>query len=287
MHRRHFIQSVATSSAALALSNNLFAAPEKYALGAQLWTIRDALKKDLEGSLNKLAALGYSNIELFGYNGTFWGKTAKEFGAICKKAGLTIISSHYDTGRHDNANGTLLNGWQKAVDDAAELNIKYMICAWLYPDERGSMELYQQLSGMLNAAAEPCSKAKMQFGYHAHNFEFPPIDGIIPYQYLLENTDSQKVKFEADLYWFNKAGEDPVSWFEKYPGRFPLWHVKDMEKGTGDFAEVGSGTIDFDRIFAARKKAGMEYWFVEQDECKRDPFDSLAMSRDFLLKKKY
>jgi sugar phosphate isomerase/epimerase len=287
MDRRQFTKSIFLSAAAMklapAFSENFAARP----LGAQLWTIREPMKKDLPGSLKKLADLGYNEIELFGYNGSFWGHSAKDFGQICSDVGLTIISSHYDTGRTDHAMGTLVNGWDQAVADAASLKIKYMICAWLVPEERVSMDLYKQLADMLNKAGETCKKANIQFGYHSHNFEFPSLNGIVPYDYLLEHTDPNLVKMEADLYWIIKAKQDPVKYFNKYPGRFPLWHVKDMEKGTEDFTEVGQGTIDFDRIFAARKTAGLKYWFVEQDECKHDPFESLAISRDYLRKKNY
>lgn len=224
---------------------------------------------------------------MFDYNGTFWAKSPKEFSKICNDLGLTIVSSHYKTGRHDNAKGTLLNGWDKAVDDAAEMNIKYMVCAWLYKEERVSIDLYKALAEMLNKAGERCSKAKIQFGYHSHNFEFPPIDGIVPYDLILQNTDKELVKMEADLFWITKAGVDPVAYFTKYPGRFPLWHVKDMERGSEQFAEVGHGVIDFDRIFAAREVAGLEHWFVEQDQTSREPYVSLTMSRDFIQKKKW
>ena len=146
----------------------------KHPLGVQVWTIREYLKKDLTGSLAKLAKLGYNELELFDYNGTYWGKSPKEFNRICMDLGLTVISSHYETGRHDNAKGTLLNGWDKAIEDAAAMNIKYMICAWLYKEERLSIDLYKTLAEMLNKAGEACRKSNIQFGYHSHNFEFPP-----------------------------------------------------------------------------------------------------------------
>lgn len=287
MQRRNFVKSFFVSAAGLSLSPGLFASPQKSTLGVQLWNIREYLKKDLAGSLARLAKLGYNEIEVFGYDGTYWGKSPKEFNKICNDVGLTIISSHYDTGRHDNANGTLLNGWSKAIDDAAEMNIKYMICAWLYKEERTSIDLYKSLADMLNKAGEACRKSSIQFGYHSHNFEFPLIDGIVPYDLLLQNTDKNLVKMEADLFWITKAGVDPVDYFKKYPGRFPLWHVKDMERGSEQFAEVGYGIINFDRIFAERKTAGLEHWFVEQDQTSREPFESLAMSRDYVRKKKW
>lgn len=287
MQRRSFVKSLFVSAAGLSIAPHLFASPQKNSLGVQLWNIREYLKKDLTGSLARLAKLGYNQIELFGYDGTYWGKSPKEFSKICNDLGLTIISSHYETGRHDNANGTLLNGWSKAIDDAAEMNIKYMICAWLYKEERKTIDLYKSLTDMLNKAGEACNKASIQFGYHSHNFEFPPIDGIVPYDLILQNTDKNHVKMEADLFWITKAGVDPVDYFKKYPGRFPLWHVKDMERGSEQFAEVGSGIINFDRIFSERKTAGLEHWFVEQDQTSREPYESLAMSRDYVLKKKW
>ena len=287
MQRRTFVKVLAASATTVSIAPSLFSTPQKSALGAQLWTIREYLKKDLIGSLTKLAKLGYTEIELFGYDGTYWGKSPKEFSKICKDLGLTIVSAHFETGRIDKAKGTLVNGWEKAVEDTALMNIPYMICAWLFKEERTSIDLYKSLADMLNHAGQACQKANIQFGYHSHNFEFPPIDGIVPYDLILENTDKDLVKMEADLFWITKAGIDPVVYFKKHPGRFPLWHVKDMEKGSEQFAEVGHGIINFDRIFAERTTAGLKHWFVEQDQTSREPFESLAMSRDYILKKKY
>src|SRR4051794_37180422 len=290
MHRRNFVKNVALSAAALSVGALTKAAPQaNQPLGVQLWTIRSYLQKDLIGSLTRLAKLGYNEIELFDYDGTYWGKQPKEFSKICNDLGLKIISSHYMTGRHDGGKlpGSLLNGWQKAVDDSADMGVPYMICAWLYKEERTSLDLYKQLAGMLNKAGETCRKSNIQFGYHGHNFEFPPIDGTVPYDLILQNTDKDLVKMEADLFWITKAGVDPVDYFKKYPGRFPLWHVKDMERGSEQFAEVGHGIINFDRLFAERKTTGLEHWFVEQDQTSREPFESLAMSRDYILKKNY
>ncbi|TKK71603.1 sugar phosphate isomerase/epimerase [Ilyomonas limi] len=290
MLRRNFVKNVALSAAAVSVAPLAKAMPPiSQPLGVQLWTIRSYLQKDLIGSLSRLAKLGYNEVELFDYDGTYWGKQPKEFSKICKDLGLKIISSHYMTGRHDGGKlpGTLLNGWQKAVDDSAAMGVPYMICAWLYKEERTSLDLYRQLAEMLNKAGETCSKSNIQFGYHSHNFEFPPIDGVVPYDLLLQSTDKDLVKMEADLFWIIKAGVNPVDYFKKYPGRFPLWHVKDMESGSEQFAELGRGIIDFDPIFAERKTAGLQHWFVEQDQSTRDLFESLEISRDYVKKKNY
>ena len=289
MLRRNFIKNITLSAAAFSIGSLAKAAPATQPLGVQLWTIRSYLQKDLIGSLSRLAKLGYNEVELFDYDGTYWGKQPKEFSKICNDLGLKIISSHYMTGRHDGGKlpGTLLNGWQKAVDDSAAMGVPYMICAWLYKEERTSLDLYKQLADMLNKGGETCHKSNIQFGYHSHNFEFPPIDGVVPYDFLLQNTDKDLVKMEADLYWIIKAGVNPIDYFKKYPGRFPLWHVKDMERGSEQFAELGRGIIDFDPIFAERKTAGLQHWFVEQDESTRDLFESLEISRDYAKKKNY
>jgi sugar phosphate isomerase/epimerase len=223
MERKGFMKSLAIAAAGLALSPKLSAAQAKRPLGVQVWTVREYLKKDLAGSLAKLARMGYNEIEVFDYDGTFWGKSPAEFSKICKGLGLNIVSSHYMTGRHDpKAKGSLINGWDKAVEDAASIGIKYMVCAWLYKEERVSLDLYRELADMLNKAGEPCRKANIQLGYHSHNFEFPPIDGVVPYDLLLQRTDKDLLKMEADLFWITKAGVDPVEYFNKYPGRFPL-----------------------------------------------------------------
>jgi len=287
MKRRHFVQTISLGAAALQF-NWLFAnsPANNKALGVQLYTIRDAVSKDLEGSLEKLAGLGYKNLEIYGYNGTFFGKTAKEFKAILDKAGLQVISSHHGTGIANKGQGSMAMGWEKTVEDIHSLGAKYMACAYLAPNER-TTEIYTSLPDLLSKAGEVTKKAGIQFAYHNHDFEFEKYADTLAYDHLLKNTSADLVQFELDLYWISKAGYDAVTYFEKYPGRFPLWHVKDMEANSKDITEVGNGTIDFDKIFAASKKAGLEYWFIEQDVSKRDIFESIKMSRDYVNKKGY
>jgi sugar phosphate isomerase/epimerase len=182
--------------------------------------------------------------------------------------------------------GTLTDGWDKAIEDIHALGAEYMVCAFLFPNER-TPEIYKSLPAMFEKAASATKAAGIQFAYHNHDFEFEKLDDTLVYDFLLKNTSPDLVKMEMDLYWISKAGYDPVQYFEKYPGRFHMWHVKDMEAETKAITEVGNGTIDFDRIFAARKKAGLKHWFVEQDTSKRDKFESLKISRDYLAKKNY
>jgi sugar phosphate isomerase/epimerase len=286
MKRRNFIQNVSMGAAAL-YANKLFTGPgDSQSLAVQLYTVREAVAKNLESALEQLAGLGYKNIELYGYNGTFFGKTVSEFKTILSNTGIKVLSSHHTTGIAMKGKGTLTDGWDKAIEDIHAIGAEYMVCAFLFPNERTS-ELYKSLPAMLDKAGTATETAGIQFAYHNHDFEFEKLDDTLVYDFLLKNTSPELVKMELDLYWISKAGHDPVQYFEKYPGRFHMWHVKDMEAETKAITEVGNGTIDFDRIFSARKKAGLKYWFVEQDTSKRDKFESLKISRDYLAKKNY
>ena len=286
MKRRHFIQNLSFGAAGIYMSPLLADQFKKKSLNVQLYTVRDAVSKNLEGTLERLAGLGYKNIELYGYNGTFFGKTASEFKTILGNTGIKVLSSHHTTGIAMKNKGTLSDGWDKAIEDVHALGAEYMVCAYLMPNER-TPEIYKSLPAMFEKAATATKAAGIQFAYHNHDFEFEKLDDTLVYDFLLKNTPGDLVKMEMDLYWISKAGQDPVVYFEKYPGRFAMWHVKDMEAGTKAITEVGNGTIDFDRIFKARKKAGLKYWFVEQDTSKRDMFESLTISRDYLANKNY
>jgi sugar phosphate isomerase/epimerase len=245
---------------------------------------------DPRGTLAKVAQIGYNSLEGATYNNgkeNFYGMDPKTFAGLLKQSGLVMRSCHYRLGE-DTAgatltngvyNGTILHDWDKAVEDAHALGIQYMVCAWLSPKERLGLDHYKKMANDFNVAGEKCRKAGIQFCYHNHDFEFEAQDGKYPYDVLLENTDPKLVKMELDLYWATRAGQDPVKLFDAHPGRFPLWHLKDMD-GTPkhSFTEVGNGTIDFKRIFANRARSGMRYFFVEQDQCPGSPFDSITKS---------
>lgn len=238
--------------------------------------------KDPDGTLKRVADIGYKEVESFGYSdGKFFGKTPKDYAALLKNLGLTTPSGHYMTGNvMMKGEGSLTNNWQRAVDDAAAVGQPYMVCAYLFPDERKKLDDYKQFADLFNKSAEVCKAAGIQFVYHNHDFEFQPLDGQMPYDLLLSRTDPKLVKMELDLYWATFAGQDPVALFQKHPGRFPLWHVKDMAKTPErEFAEVGTGSINFQRIFDAQKTAGLTHYFVEQDVAKQHPpLEAIAIS---------
>jgi sugar phosphate isomerase/epimerase len=287
--RQAFIKKSAFALALPMLSKWNTEAPKSSKIGLQLYTLRDAISKDLAGTLKKVSEIGYKEVELFGYsNGKFFGKTAREFKTMLGDLGLDPVSGHYGAGiENTGTKGTLSNDWRRAMEDAAELGQKFANCAYLTPNERKSIDAYKKYADLFNKSGEISKEFGIQFGYHNHDFEFQKLEGEIPYDIITKNTDAKLVKLELDLYWVVRAGIDPVDLFKKHPGRFPLWHVKDMEKGPDKaFAEVGTGSIDFQKIFDARKLSGMTHFFVEQDVCKIPPTEAIAISYKNLVKMK-
>jgi len=288
--RRVFIKSASALSAAAFVKGPLTAFKPAPLIGLQLYTVRDAMQQDPVATLEHVAKIGYNSVETATYTGSqqFYGMGPLAFKKVLKDNGLVVPSGHYRLGEEKTAQpvkGTMLLEWQKAVDDAATVGLKYMVCAYLAESERGNLDHYKSLAEEFNKAGETCKKAGIQFCYHNHNFEFEAQGGVFPYDILLSNTDKNLVKMEMDLYWVTKAGHDPIEIFTKHPGRFPLWHVKDMTN-TPDktFAAVGTGSIDFKKIFRDKAIAGMKYFFVEQDKCPGSPFDSITESYNYIKK---
>jgi sugar phosphate isomerase/epimerase len=287
--RRSFLKSTSILSAGLYMAPSAFA-PKSQLIGLQLYTVRDAMDKDPGGTLARVAQIGYTSIEGATYTGTekFYGMSPAEFKKLLKKNGLVMLSSHYRLGevkdKGEVVKGTMLHDWDKAVDDAAELGLKYMVCAWLDEKERGTLDHYKYVADQLNIAGERCKKSGIQLCYHNHNFEFEKQGDTYPYNIIL-GSDKNLVKMEIDLYWVKKAGQDAIKLFHEHPGRFPLWHVKDMDNTPEqNFTEVGSGVINFKEIFKYKDLAGMKYFFVEEDKCPGSPFDSITKSINYIKK---
>jgi sugar phosphate isomerase/epimerase len=271
----------ATIVAGTKMAGNLFANPYGKPIGLQLYTVRDQLEKDVPGTLKEVAAIGYKEVEIY----DLYGMSPAQFTKLLKDNGLTAVSGHY-----------LLNvektEWEKKVEEARELGLKYMVHAILDSEERKSLDDYKRHVELFNKIAEQTHKAGMQFCYHNHNFEFQKFDGVTVYDYLFKHLDPHLVQFEMDCFWVTHAGQDPVALFKKHPGRFPLLHIKDLKAGNpptqefdakmGLFAEVGKGTIDWKRIFAAAPQGGMKHLYVEQDFCEIPPLESVKVSYEYL-----
>lgn len=277
-NRRDFLRTTAAFTAATMILPNFAFMGETKIIGLQLYTVRDKIKQDLKSTLEKVAKIGYNSLEAAGYNvtdGTFYGMAPKTFTELLNGLGMTLNSSH-----------TVfeLDSAEKVIVDAASTGAKYIIYPFLPDQFRTNLDGWKATAEKFNKIGEIAKKNGIQFGYHNHAFEFEKMEDQIPYDLLLLQTDPSLVTFEMDLYWVTKGGYNPVDYFKKYPGRFQLWHVKDMTKTEEMFfAPVGSGRIDFSSIFAERKTAGMKYFFVEQDSFKDlDAFESIEMSYKYL-----
>lgn len=281
-NRRNFIKTVALGSVGtLILSRSGFAAGMRMKtpdVGIQLYTVRDAMNSNAKEALAKVAKLGYKNLELAGYsNGKFYGMEPAEFKEVVEDLGMKIISSHTGV----EVKGVDTGNAQKMAEDHAKIGVKYCVQPWLVPERRKTADMYKQFVDELNRVAEVMKKQGIQFGYHNHDFEFKEVDGVIPfYDIYLKNTDPDLIVFELDLYWATRAGHNPIDIFKKYPGRFPLWHVKDMENSADKFfAPVGTGVINYAEIFKQKDTSGMKYYFVEQDATRDNkPFEAIETS---------
>ncbi len=270
MDRRTFI---GTLTAATLLSKRLtMAAADNHKIekiGLQLYTVREQMKKDFEGTLAKVAAIGYREVEFAG----LFDHSPKDVRAILDRDGLTAVSGHVDY--------KILNSDAAGAIEAAKImGQSYIVCPWIDESMRNPDDM-KRIAQTLNRVGEQSKSAGLQLAYHNHDFEFKRRpDGKLFYDALLEDTDPNLVKMEMDLFWITNGGQDPLKYFNLYPGRFPLVHVKDR-KNNGEMTEVGSGAIDFKRIFAQSDKAGIKHYIVEHDQPK-SPFDSIKKSYDYL-----
>ena len=314
MERRKFIQqSGAFALASLILpkksSAGFFSSPNAYPpIGLQLYTLGNLMTTDPKGTLQKLAAIGYKECESAGSEkGNFYGFKPKELSAMIKDAGMTWRSAHVGGApfspeqimkmaktaadsariqkmieRFKNAPKALnlKENYQQLADAAAEGGISYLVCSSIPVN---TMDEIKTAVDVFSKSGEACKKVGVQFAYHNHTTEFDSIEGHRPFDYILSNTDKELVKMELDLAWATKANQDPVELFKQHPGRFPLWHVKDLDAATKNPTEVGKGTIDFKRIFEHQADSGMKYFFVEQDQAPA-PLDNVAGSYGFLKK---
>ena len=275
MNRRLFMNRLGLAAAGLSLSNSnaLAAAGKKLSrIGMQLYTVRRELERDFGGTLAKVAALGYREVEFAGY----FGHKPAEVKTLLKRLKLDAPAAHVQLAE-------LRGDLRPAIEAAHVIGHRYLLLAWMAPEERRTLDQYRRLADLLNEAGARTKREGIQFAYHNHDFEFAPLEGKVPYDLLLERTDPGAVKLEMDLYWTVKGGASPVEYFERHPGRFHLLHVKDMDSTPRRFfADVGKGTIDFKSIFAQSRKAGVRHYFVENDEPAGSPFESLRVSFDYL-----
>jgi sugar phosphate isomerase/epimerase len=295
--RRNFLRvSAGGALGVLALSKSGYGSPvlshailsvdlKSFGVGLQLYTIRDAMRTNVTGSLKRVSDMGYKHLELASYaDGKFYGYKPEEFKKIVSDLGMDIISSHTEV----ENKGISLENAKKMAEDHSKLGVKYCIQPWVVEEARKTLDSYKKMVAEWNKVGKIMKDSGIQFGYHNHNFEFDTVESKVPYYdiYMVE-MDKDLITMEMDLFWTTKAGQNPIEIFKKYPGRFQLLHFKDMftkeapffKVGSNDFAPVGAGLINFKEILAAKDIAGMKYFFVEQDSTKDGkPFDAIQTS---------
>lgn len=260
MNRRKFLAASGAVAVGTSIGGVLAAEQKLDRIGIQLYTLRDQMAEDLPRTLDHVAAIGYDEVEFAGY----FDVRPLQVLQHLENSGLKAPSAHLSL-------EVIRDTPQVAIDVARTIGHDYLVLAWLGPDQRQTIDQYSRHAEVCNRFGEQCRDAGIQFAYHNHEFEFQPIDGVLPMEVLLAETDPELVKFEIDIYWTRVARVDPFEYFDAHPGRFPLCHVKDMATD-GSIADVGDGIIDFGTVFAASDQAGMQHYFVERD----DPEDSLV-----------
>jgi sugar phosphate isomerase/epimerase len=269
-HRRSFLKKsgVFTAGTLLVSPGFSFAHRPRFKMGLQLFTIRDAMAEDAIAALKTVAALGYEDLETYGYDAekdTYYGYASADFKSILEDLQLTASSGHYAFSDHFEASEDALKRYvDQCIKGAKALGKTYITWPWLAPEHR-TLDHFSILADKLNRIAEQVSSAGLGFAYHNHDFEFREQEGGIGYDILLNNTDPHLVKFQMDIYWVAHASKkSPVQWINENPGRFTMWHIKDMDKQTRDYTEMGNGSIDYVALLAAIDKKDLDYYYLEQ-----------------------
>lgn len=254
---------LATPHAPLAVPNRLGK------IGVQLYTVREALARAFEGTLARVAGIGYRQVEFAGY----FNRSPQHVRAALKTVGLDAPSAHIPL-------ADVRNHWHETLDAARVVGHRYLVCPSIDEGDRKTLDGLKAVAHEFNKAGEAAHAAGIQFAYHNHEWEFAPLEGRLPYDVLLEETDPKLVQFEMDIYWITHGGADPLAYFKRYPGRFPMIHAKDMDR-QGQMEPVGRGGIDWVTIFRRQREAGIRYVFVEHDNA-ADPFQSIRDSYAYL-----
>ncbi|TAK34957.1 MAG: sugar phosphate isomerase/epimerase [Saprospiraceae bacterium] len=249
------------------------------AFGLQLYTLRDDMPKDPKGVLRQAASFGYKQIEGYEGNlGLFWGMTNKELKAWCDDLGLDFVASHCN----------VKEDFETKVAQAAEIGMKYLVVPWIGPQK--SMDDWKKIADGLNDYGRTAQKSGLRLAYHNHGYSFTAVEGQIPQDFLLQNTDPALVDFEMDIYWVVTGGADPLTYLQKYPNRFRLCHIKDRQKNApaeegNASCDLGTGSLDFAKILKVARDNGMQYYIVEQEKYDNStPLKSAGVDAEYLKK---
>jgi sugar phosphate isomerase/epimerase len=292
--RREFLQQASFLSAAALMPPSALqkSASNKFKLGLQLYTIREAMAKDLRGTFKQIAAMGYQEVEIYGFNygnnKYYWGLEPKDANQLLRDCGLTTPSGHYDLDKFfgRNQQDELKRYTDQCIAGATALKQSYIVWPTL-ASQYHTLDEMKRLAATLNIIGEQIKRGGLQLAYHNFGWDFMEQSGVIPYDIILKETDPALVKMQLDLYWFSfGTATKPLDWFKKQPGRFVMWHVKDMNKQNRALHEVvGDGLIDFKTIFKDTEIAGVKHMFVEQgNNYVPDAVSCVKRSADYMKK---
>lgn len=284
--RRDFLITSGLALGAVAIAPSLAFSSKSKNIGLQLYTLRDEFSKNVKGVLEHVAKTGYKEIETYGYSSEigFFGTSPKDFKKIMNDNGLKAPSGHYDFNSFIKDNNT--DFLKASIECAKQLESEYITVPYLDGNLRSDLDGFKRIAQKINEAAVLCKQSGLKLAYHNHDFEFKKFGDKTGYDVLLKETDKKLVDFELDLYWAVRSGNDPLALFKANPGRFTMWHVKDMDKSKAEWnTEIGEGSINFKTIFAEAKLSGMKHFFVEQEtNYSPNPAESIKTSWDFVSK---
>ncbi|WP_246203022.1 sugar phosphate isomerase/epimerase family protein [Fulvivirga lutimaris] len=291
MNRRDFIQRTSLIGAAALLPLPTFSMMEKpkYKMGLQLYTIRDAMAANPLATLKAVKAMGYEDFEAYGFDsekGTFYGYKSAEFKSILDDLELSVTSGHYGFSPYlDKSEDELKRFVDLCIEGAHALNSPYITWPWIAPEQR-TMDNFKLMAKLLNIIGEQVTASGLGFAYHNHGFEFEDHNGDNGYDIILNETDSDLVKLQMDMYWvMHSSNTTPKELVDKHPGRYVMWHIKDMDKVSRDYSELGNGSINYVDILPDPEKSGLEFYYLEQGgNFEKSSMDSVATSAKYFKK---
>ena len=270
MYRRTFVKDVGIigGMTITALSCSSALKEPKYQMGYQLYSIRDEMGIKPIETLQALKAMGYSDFEIYGFDadkGTIYGFTPTEFKGVVDDLGLSVSSGHYGFSPFLHKSDEDLKRFvDQCIKAAKEMDSKYITWPWLAPELR-TLDNFKLMSHKLNVIGERVSKAGLGFAYHNHGFEFEDHNGEQGFDIIINETDPSIVKLQIDMYWvMHSSNYTPQELIDNQPGRYVMWHIKDMDKITRDYTELGNGSIDYTTLLPDPITSGLEYYFIEQ-----------------------
>lgn len=248
-------------------------APSQTNFGLQLYTLRDIIADDPEATIRQVADYGYTQIESYdGPMGMWWGMDNTGYKNLLDELGVTAISTH----------ANVFEEFERKANEAAEIGLTFIVCPWVGPQE--SMDDFRQIADQFNEMGEIASDLGLRFAYHNHAYSFEELEGELPQDVMMNNTDPELVEYQMDIYWVVAAGEDPAQWMQKYPGRFTSGHVKDLDPGDEPESTVlGTGSIDFAQLLPVATENGMEAFIVEQEAYTgTTPMDAVRENAEYM-----